>query len=75
MKWADFGLSKQVNERGTCSMSQLAGTRIGWHQNYSKRGSGISIGKIGRTSPIIHELLYFFETSLIVHFRKYKPIQ
>jgi serine/threonine-protein kinase/endoribonuclease IRE1 len=21
MKWADFGLSKQVNERGTCSMS------------------------------------------------------
>ena len=27
MKWADFGLSKEVNERGTCSMSELAGTR------------------------------------------------
>lgn len=26
MKWADFGLSKQVNERGTCSMSEIAGT-------------------------------------------------
>ena len=22
MKWADFGLSKEVNERGTCSMSE-----------------------------------------------------
>jgi serine/threonine-protein kinase/endoribonuclease IRE1 len=27
MKWADFGLSKQVNERGTCSMSEIKGTR------------------------------------------------
>jgi serine/threonine protein kinase len=27
MKWADFGLSKQVNERGTCSMSGIKGTR------------------------------------------------
>jgi serine/threonine-protein kinase/endoribonuclease IRE1 len=26
MKWADFGLSKQVNERGTCSMSEIKGT-------------------------------------------------
>jgi serine/threonine-protein kinase/endoribonuclease IRE1 len=26
MKWADFGLSKQVNERGTCSMSGIKGT-------------------------------------------------
>jgi serine/threonine protein kinase len=23
MKWADFGLSKQVNERGTCSMTEI----------------------------------------------------
>ncbi len=27
MKWADFGLSKQVNERGTCSMNGIKGTR------------------------------------------------
>ncbi|KZS07491.1 Uncharacterized protein APZ42_028599 [Daphnia magna] len=27
LKWADFGLSKSVNERGTCSMSALKGTR------------------------------------------------
>jgi serine/threonine-protein kinase/endoribonuclease IRE1 len=27
MKWADFGLSKQVNERGTCSLSGIKGTR------------------------------------------------
>ncbi len=27
MKWADFGLSKQVNERGTCSMTEIQGTR------------------------------------------------
>jgi serine/threonine protein kinase len=27
MKWADFGLSKQVNKRGTCSMSGIKGTR------------------------------------------------
>jgi serine/threonine-protein kinase/endoribonuclease IRE1 len=26
MKWADFGLSKPVNERGTCSMSGVRGT-------------------------------------------------
>ena len=26
MKWADFGLSKQVNERGTCSLSEVKGT-------------------------------------------------
>jgi serine/threonine protein kinase len=26
MKWADFGLSKLVNERGTCSMSGVRGT-------------------------------------------------
>jgi serine/threonine-protein kinase/endoribonuclease IRE1 len=26
MKWADFGLSKPVNERGTCSMSGVSGT-------------------------------------------------
>jgi serine/threonine-protein kinase/endoribonuclease IRE1 len=26
MKWADFGLSKQVNERGTYSMSEIKGT-------------------------------------------------
>ena len=26
MKWADFGLSKQVNERGTCTMSGVKGT-------------------------------------------------
>jgi serine/threonine-protein kinase/endoribonuclease IRE1 len=26
MKWADFGLSKQVNERGTCSISGIKGT-------------------------------------------------
>ena len=26
MKWADFGLSKSVNERGTCSMSGVQGT-------------------------------------------------
>ena len=26
MKWADFGLSKPVNERGTCSMSGVKGT-------------------------------------------------
>ena len=26
MKWADFGLSKPVNERGTCSMSDVKGT-------------------------------------------------
>ena len=26
MKWADFGLSKSVNERGTCSMSGVSGT-------------------------------------------------
>jgi serine/threonine-protein kinase/endoribonuclease IRE1 len=26
MKWADFGLSKEVNERGTCSMSGVKGT-------------------------------------------------
>ncbi len=26
MKWADFGLSKTVNERGTCSMSGMKGT-------------------------------------------------
>ncbi|XP_046638821.1 cell division protein kinase 2 homolog [Daphnia pulicaria] len=25
MKWADFGLSKPVNERGTCSMSGMVG--------------------------------------------------
>ncbi len=25
MKWADFGLSKPVNERGTCSMSDVKG--------------------------------------------------
>ena len=31
MKWADFGLSKRINERGTCSMTrdfQLVCTRI-----------------------------------------------
>jgi serine/threonine-protein kinase/endoribonuclease IRE1 len=27
MKWADFGLSKPVNKRGTCSMSGIKGTR------------------------------------------------
>ena len=26
MKWADFGLSKPVNEHGTCSMSEVRGT-------------------------------------------------
>ncbi len=26
MKWADFGLSKPVNERGSCSMSGVKGT-------------------------------------------------
>jgi serine/threonine protein kinase len=26
MKWSGFGLSKQVNERGTCSMSGIKGT-------------------------------------------------
>ena len=26
MKWADFGLSKPVNEHGTCSMSGVSGT-------------------------------------------------
>jgi serine/threonine-protein kinase/endoribonuclease IRE1 len=26
MKWADFGLSKPVNERGTCSMSGVRGS-------------------------------------------------
>jgi serine/threonine-protein kinase/endoribonuclease IRE1 len=26
LKWADFGLSKPVNERGTCSMSGIKGT-------------------------------------------------
>ncbi|XP_059352656.1 serine/threonine-protein kinase/endoribonuclease IRE2-like [Daphnia carinata] len=26
LKWADFGLSKSVNERGTCSMSGIRGT-------------------------------------------------
>jgi serine/threonine-protein kinase/endoribonuclease IRE1 len=29
MKWADFGLSKPVNERGTFSMSGVKGT-TGW---------------------------------------------
>jgi serine/threonine-protein kinase/endoribonuclease IRE1 len=29
MKWADFGLSKPVNERGSCSMSGVKGT-TGW---------------------------------------------
>ncbi len=29
MKWADFGLSKPVNERGTCSMSEVKGT-LNW---------------------------------------------
>jgi serine/threonine-protein kinase/endoribonuclease IRE1 len=28
MKWADFGLSKPVNERGTCSMSDVKGTDL-----------------------------------------------
>ncbi|KAK4011276.1 hypothetical protein OUZ56_020390 [Daphnia magna] len=27
IKWADFGLSKSVNERGTCSMSDVRGTK------------------------------------------------
>jgi serine/threonine protein kinase len=27
MKWADFGLSKQVNERGSHSISEVRGTR------------------------------------------------
>jgi serine/threonine protein kinase len=27
MKWADFGLSKFVNERGTCTLSGIKGTR------------------------------------------------
>ncbi|KAI9550631.1 hypothetical protein GHT06_000622 [Daphnia sinensis] len=27
IKWADFGLSKPVNERGTCTMSDVRGTR------------------------------------------------
>ena len=26
MKWADFGLSKRVNERGTCSVTGITGT-------------------------------------------------
>jgi serine/threonine protein kinase len=26
MKWADFGLSKFVNERGTCTLSEIKGT-------------------------------------------------
>ncbi|KAI9553231.1 hypothetical protein GHT06_021127 [Daphnia sinensis] len=27
LKWADFGLSKSLNERGTCTMSRIGGTR------------------------------------------------
>ena len=27
MKWADFGLSKFVNERGTCTLSEIRGTK------------------------------------------------
>jgi serine/threonine protein kinase len=30
MKWADFGLSKPVNERGTYSMSGVRGT-LNWY--------------------------------------------
>jgi serine/threonine protein kinase len=30
MKWADFGLSKQVNERGSHSISGMRGTH-NWH--------------------------------------------
>jgi serine/threonine protein kinase len=30
MKWADFGLSKQVNERGSHSISEMRGTQ-NWH--------------------------------------------
>jgi serine/threonine protein kinase len=29
MKWSDFGLSKPVNERGSCSLSEIKGT-LNW---------------------------------------------
>ena len=62
MKWADFGLSKQVNENGSCSLSGIKGTAGWFAPEISEIANGSNNGKHKRgtiKSDIFAEGLVF----------------
>jgi serine/threonine protein kinase len=87
MKWADFGLSKTVNERGTCSISEVKGTK-NWmapellkdDRGGEQRGTiksdifaeGLVLGYF--LAKGIHPFGSFSSSKIPSNIKKYKPV-
>jgi serine/threonine protein kinase len=87
MKWADFGLSKTVNERGTCSISEVKGTK-NWmapellkdDRGGEERGTiksdifaeGLVLGYF--LAKGIHPFGSFSSSKIPLNIKKYKPV-